>query len=520
MIGLIVFVDDYQNTIEDMKIQYLASTLRRHGYECKIVLLMEKDIEKLDTLVDMEHVKMLGIAYYASNAVEAIRCADYVKKKHPDVSIVLTGDNVNKYEEKILQDNESVDVTISGEGEDVIVELADHIMKGSPTLSEIKGISYRSNNEIHTTEYRPPNANLDSYPFPDRDIHEMYPQQFLYIIGNRGCSSNCTFCSEPKNRQGACVRTRSARNIVDELKYLSQKYNWNRFYFLDPTFEDPDTGRYSRSTEIFELLIQEKLKLNLSIYSRAEVIANAPKGYYDLAKKGGLESIFVGIESGNVKDLKLYGKKATVEDNINAIKRLRKENVSHMIGFINFNPYSSYETLKQNAAFLKDTGLGHNIRLYAMRVEVYPQSPLRNLLIRDGLMSETSDYRTSVYDYKFVNKAAENLVMSLAHKNVDHIQYGIDHMIKLYENRILDSYPDLYEEFDFIFSDVRKIREEKNELFFRMFMTCLDSAFNGMSEEKLVDLVDEFNVTQYDELMRRKHLNLLKLMKKKELTNI
>ena len=65
-------------------------------------------------------------------------------------------------------------------------------------------------------------------------------------------------------------------------------------------------------------------------------------------------------------DLKVYGKRARVEDNLLAIEGLKKSNISTMFGFINFNPYSTYDSLKENAKFLKDTDLGHNFRLYAI----------------------------------------------------------------------------------------------------------------------------------------------------------
>lgn len=510
MICFVVFVDDYQNTIEDMKVCYAVSYLRKHGYTCKVLILMEKDVEKLYSMVEMEAVKLIVFGLNCDSVKAVFKSAEMIKHNYDKIPIAISGDVVHNYEEKILEDKGCIDMVIYSEGEETLLDIASHIFKDEIALKDIKGICYRDKNIICKNESRAVISDLDTLPFPSRDMHEMYPQQFLYIVGSRGCGANCTFCIEPKNRLGKSVRYRSARNIVDEMKYLSEKYKRFSFQFLDPTFEDEDSADYNRSTDIFSLLVEENLHYNISVYSRAEIIAKAPEGYYELAKKAGLESIFVGIESGNNEDLKRYGKIARVEDNVIAIDRLNKHNISTMFGFINFNPYSTYDTLKANAQFLKDTGLGHNIRLYAMRLEVLPQSPMRTRLIRDGLMSNKTDYSSDVYDYIFLNEPVGKLARALSLKNIDHIQYGIDHMITLYENRIINKHSNLYSSFKAIFDDVKEIRVAKNELLYNMFNKCLDLAFEGASSEVLSDEFSHFNINQYDDIYRRKHIKLLR----------
>ena len=88
------------------------------------------------------------------------------------------------------------------------------------------------------------------------------------------------------------------------MKYLSEKYKIYSFQFTDATFEDNDIINYTRSMEIFKQLVEQSLAYNISIYSRAEVVVKAPDGYYELAKKAVLESIFIGIEAGNIGGLK------------------------------------------------------------------------------------------------------------------------------------------------------------------------------------------------------------------------
>ena len=137
------------------------------------------------------------------------------------------------------------------------------------------------------------------------------------------------------------------------------------------------------------------------------------------------------------------------------------------------------------------------------------QSTIRMRLIKDGLMSDKSDYCTNFCDYSYVNEEAERLSRVLSLGKVDHSQYGIDHMITLYENRIINKYPHLYEDFKNIFDDLNKIRGEKSTLLFNMFNECLDMTFNGASVEMFEDTFMKSNFNKYDEIMRKKHLKLL-----------
>ena len=85
---------------------------------------------------------------------------------------------------------------------------------------------------------------LDELPFPAWDIIDMEPyrQSWLKHAGyfsmnmgtTRGCPFKCNWCAKPI--YGNRYNTRSPQNVVDELKMLKEKYNFDHIWFCDDIF--------------------------------------------------------------------------------------------------------------------------------------------------------------------------------------------------------------------------------------------------------------------------------------------
>ena len=509
MISFVEFVDNYQDVTEYMGISYIMSNLRSHGLECKLIILKKGDYEKNFNMIEFCDNDILAFGLYCDTVDDVLACSKAVKSAHPKVNIVLGGPNAKYYEKEILDENQQIDIIISGEGEETFLELAQFIIHKKGLIHDIKGICFRENQNVIQNPTRSDIKDLNNLSFPCRDIHEKYPQEFLYITGSRGCSANCSFCFETINKTSKTVRCRSAKDIVDEMEFLIKKYNIKSFQFTDATFEDNDLINFTRSSKIFNEILSRQLYVNVSIYSRAEIISRLPERCLEKAKAAGLESVFIGLESGNESDLKLFNKRATVYDNMVAVKRLKEHGIPSVYGFINFNPYSSYETLKKNSDFLFSTGIGYNIRPFLTRLEVFPQSAIRKRLIKDRLMDSNSDYKTGIYDYEFKEQEIKRLVEVFSSLPIDGRQYGIDHLISIYQYRITSKYSEHLKIFDSIFSDVKHIRDEKLILNKDCFNTCLDMIFNNASIDTVGGYFKESKIDRYDVELRNIHMKIL-----------
>ena len=94
--------------------------------------------------------------------------------------------------EAFLQD---FDVTVIGEGEQTMLELARLVSEGNlKNISQVQGITYKNNNQIIQTPDRPFIQDIDSLPHPahhhfDTNMYKLFGVNYMPIITSRGCPS-------------------------------------------------------------------------------------------------------------------------------------------------------------------------------------------------------------------------------------------------------------------------------------------------------------------------------------------
>ena len=215
------------------------------------------------------------------------------------------------------------DVVVDGEGEVTLHELIREI-ENNGDLSRVKGIWYKENGKIRRTQPREYILDLDSVPFPSRELFDNeryqnhYSNRFGYtttsVMTSRGCPFSCDFCSRPVF--GNNLRTRSAENIVDEIETV-KKLSYDRIWFADDCFTlDPE-----RLVTICNEMIKRRLEIGWECLSRVDTVND------EIAikmKQAGCIRIFFGIESGNDNVLAIMKKHATTrqaEEAVHAVKR-------------------------------------------------------------------------------------------------------------------------------------------------------------------------------------------------------
>lgn len=391
--------------LEEIGICLIASVLRQNGYEVKIISSMEKDID-IEEII-LYNPDIIGLSTYNQTMPLVEKVCKLVKERLDSVYTILGGNTATFYAKDILEENSFVDYVILGEGEITFLELA-NALSDNTSLDMVNGIAYRKNGLVKFTEARDLVQNLDELPFASRDLISEYNLRIAMIAGSRGCTHNCYFCSSNsfwRFNNKFKWRGRSPQNVVDELEYLNKEYKIKQFWFTDPSFEDPGFNE-PRMREIAELIIKRNLKISYIIYVRVSFYKKVSDKLMKLLIKSGLCSVFIGTESVNTHDLKVYGKAATVEDNIKAIDFFRNYNVSVEIGFINFNPYSNFEGLRQNARFLYKykyyTGFYQNTKIMVFKgSRFYEKIKEDNLLLKDTYKE--------LFCYEFLDKRIQNL---------------------------------------------------------------------------------------------------------------
>ena len=263
-------------------------------------------------------------------------------------------------------------------------------------------------------------CNLDIFPYPDRDILSSYTHHHTLIydmLASRGCNSNCTFCASHSFRKqpGPQVRIRTLPNIIDEIQFLVKNYHAKYIAFIDDTFGDLLGNNESYFRSFLHELDRRKINVQFQFNLRSENINENTVQIFKKMLYKGLDSIFIGFETGNDDDLKLYGKRANLQINMQTVKLLNQNSIRYRIGFIMFNPYSTLDRLKKNLAFLR---LCQNIftpNLMTSQLNLLNGTALLTKVRKENLLIYNQDDNSfdSEYPYYFVDP------VSYTHLNYD-----------------------------------------------------------------------------------------------------
>lgn len=435
-VAFVILLDgDLVMSPEHLGVALMAAVLRRSGFLARIYeAKLGQEQVVVDELVDQFHPHLACFTLMSLNVPSCARFCDLLKARSPETLIVCGGPAGTYASAEVLRQVPGADIVATGEGEPTIFDLVQRLYLNQG-LEDCPGISYRQRDgNLHVNPNRPLLHNLDDIPFPVRDQFEMHGNRLEYmrVSTSRGCVARCTFCSAPNlsNRiqRGQSWRARSPESVLDELEHLVNRYNFRTFDFVDSTFEDPDGGRIgkTRIARIATGILDRKLDIYYNCCMRAENWSNDDHDLLDLLVRSGLEKVNVGIESGTPSELKLWDKLASVEDNIRIIHLLKEHGIYLAMGFIQFHPYSTVETLRSNAAFLR-LYAGHNLRRLTERLEIYPGTVIVKKLQGDGLLDE--DYLTTLnpYGYRFRDERVQRLALHFAalYNNDDYHKQGV-----------------------------------------------------------------------------------------------
>lgn len=387
---------------EEIGICSIAAVLEEDGFEVALVNSTRTFLD-LDTIYQ-DKPDIIGVAMYSTTEKVVVEVCKIIKEHLPEVRFVLGGYWPTLYGVDLLKKYPVFDYAIYGEGEIAFSNFANAI-ENNESIHEIKNLIYRNGDQIIKNPREELIEDLDSLPFPRRDLLLNNKLKYAYISTSRGCLANCSFCWHQNfwgTKAGNQWRGRSPENIATEIKQIVEKYKVNRFWFIDDSFEDHNSGYANRMWDIAQKIIDEGLDITYETYFRAEVYKKFDKEKMKLMKESGLVGLIFGIESGNADDLKLYQKIASVQDNIDAVEYFRENDIAVDIGFINFNPYSTYKNLRENIDYLEKTCFASVLYYIVERCGITEFSSIYYKVKKDGLLIENKE--TNCYSYHYVNE--------------------------------------------------------------------------------------------------------------------
>lgn len=267
-----------------------------------------------------------------------------LKKELPRLKVVFLGPHVSALPEESLK-TDNIDCVVVGEYEESLLEYVEKGPEGT------RGIAYRSNGRVVVNGPRDYIEDLDSIPFPARDLLPNYKyfdpilrNPFTFLLGGRGCPYRCIFCNWPQTISGRKYRVRTAQNIVDEIAHLLKDYEFKSILFNDDTF----TANRNHAIAVCEEILRRKLRFSWACYARADT---EDEGLLRKLKEAGCYLLKVGIESSNQKILDNV-KKGYVVKNIRKGVRLMLDLGFHVHAtFVIGLPGETKETIQDTINF-------------------------------------------------------------------------------------------------------------------------------------------------------------------------
>lgn len=385
---------------------YIASYLERMKHEVKIIdaLAAGKDIVRkkgkltqiglTDKMVENEikrfNPDVVGISVmFTAFKEDAYRMARIAKKVNKNIVTVMGGAHVSINLKEPLK-NKEVDVAVRGEGELTFKSLLDAIKNNKP-LGSVTSIGFKEKRKIVETQATPLVKDLDEIPFPARHLlpMELYDDKSskfskghpaFTMITSRGCPNHCVYCSIHSVWEHKW-RGRSAKNVVDEIEELVNKYSAKEIAFLD----DSMSVDKQRMNDICDEIIKRKVKF---FWTTPNGIAHwtLDKKLLKKMKKAGCYRITFGIESGNPDMRRWVGKPFSLEQ---AKELTRYANnigmwtiATNIIGF----PYETKEQIRDTIKFAIDSDV--DFALF-YRLGPRPGTPVYEVFKKEGWLPKS-----------------------------------------------------------------------------------------------------------------------------------
>ena len=316
-----------------------------------------------------------------------------IKEVFPSCKIAVCGPHTSVFPYEILSEYNFVEYVFVGEYEYTLLEFVDCLEK-TGDFTSIRGLGYREDRKVNINPYRGTTENLDTFPWPEREDVPIYnyndgfcdlPVPNVQIWASRGCPFKCTFCLWPQVMyREHKYRKRDVTDVVDEMEYLVNKYNFKAVYFDDDVFNIDKKYVISICKEIKK----RNIHLPWACMARGDLM---DEELLENMKEAGLYAIKYGIESADKDILKFCNKNIDLDKSRSIITYTKEIGVKVHLTFCVGFPQESKETLKTTVNFIKDTK-PHSYQLSF--VTPFPGTELYNYLKENGMLTSSnwSDY--------------------------------------------------------------------------------------------------------------------------------
>jgi radical SAM superfamily enzyme YgiQ (UPF0313 family) len=249
--------------------------------------------------------------------------------------VVVCSSDASDHRERYLQ--HGADAIILGEGEITLGEVIDTLANTREIDPTIDGLALLDNGDIICSAPRKTMRQPDTLPRPAWDLIDLHPYEKMWrhhhgywslnLVSSRGCPYSCAWCAKPI--YGDQYILHSPERVVSDLAWLRRHHDFEHVWFCDDIF-----GLRADWLEAFaDDLEKNELELRFMIQARVDLLARPE--IVDPLARAGLETVWMGVESGSQKIMDAMSKGITVEQVREATGLLKAAGV-HVAFFLQF----------------------------------------------------------------------------------------------------------------------------------------------------------------------------------------
>lgn len=350
--------------------------------------------------------------------------AELLKARRPGILIGMVGAKVAVDPEGSLKATRAIDFVCREEFDYTCRDIA----AGTP-YAEVRGVCYLAP-DGHMISNVPQSTihDMDALPFVapiyKRDLHLenyfigylLHPYVSLYT--GRGCRSKCTFCLWPQTVGGHRYRTRSAKSVLAEARWIKDNMpEVKELMFDDDTFTDLSKENMERVYEIARGL--HAMGWQWSCNSKA----NVPYESLRIMKENGLRLLLVGYESGDNQILLNIKKGLRTDIARKFTADCRRLGILIHGTFIIGLPGETRDTIEKTIEYAKEIN-PHTIQVSL--AAPYPGTALYKQALESGWLKDTGGH--NLVDSKGFQLAA----ISYPDLSAEEMYHGVEHFYRAF----------------------------------------------------------------------------------------
>lgn len=371
----------------------VAAVLQQAGHFVKFINGAFLTHEQV--LAEIEQFRPAFIGIYATTFGwnKARKTAGDIKKRiDPDCFLCAGGPYPIAVGSRCLEEAPEFDAVVTGEGELTVLEIIERLQMGR-RLEGVLGIAWRDDGKIVQNPLRPLITDLDSLPFPARellgDAYRYIPPPGTYrkkpvavMITSRGCNRHCIYCFQLDKERKSGIRYRSVKNVMEEIEQCV-RLGYREIKFLDDTF----AADYGRALEIAGEIRRRRLSIT---WFASACVNQVDKPLLKAFHEAGCWAILFGAESGVQKNLDTIRKGTTLEQIRAAVRAAQEVGIRVSTPFMFGIPGETFEEGLQTIDFA--VKLNPDLANFHA-ITPFPGTYLHDHLDRYGTVSEElSDY--------------------------------------------------------------------------------------------------------------------------------